>query len=76
VRTGRSPIVLPPDQAGLHEIKHDNFRVIALKQGEQVKAWSRRAADLTDRFARIADAVRSLSANEALIDGEAVALAK
>jgi ATP-dependent DNA ligase len=34
--------------------------------------WSRRGADFTDRFARIADAVRGLNADEALIDGEAV----
>jgi bifunctional non-homologous end joining protein LigD len=63
----------PPAGPGwLHEIKHDGFRIVALKQGEQVKIWSRRAADLTDRFARIADAVRGLPATEALIDGEAV----
>jgi bifunctional non-homologous end joining protein LigD len=43
-----------------------------LKQGERVQVWSRRGADFTDRFQRIADAVRGLSADEAIIDGEAV----
>jgi bifunctional non-homologous end joining protein LigD len=43
-----------------------------LKQGERVKVWSRRGADFTDRLSRFADAVRGLSADEALIDGEAV----
>jgi bifunctional non-homologous end joining protein LigD len=43
-----------------------------LKQGALVKVWSRRAADFTARFARIAEAVRGLSADEAMIDGEAV----
>jgi bifunctional non-homologous end joining protein LigD len=63
----------PPAGPGwLHEIKHDGFRILALKQGERVQLWSRRAADFTGRFARIADAVRGLSADEALIDGEAV----
>jgi bifunctional non-homologous end joining protein LigD len=63
----------PPAGPGwLHEVKHDGFRIVALKQGARVKVWSRRAADFTDRFARIAEAVRGLSADEAVIDGEAV----
>ena len=63
----------PPAGPGwLHEIKHDGFRILAWKQGERVTVWSRRGADFTGRFSRIADAVRSLSADEAMIDGEAV----
>jgi hypothetical protein len=63
----------PPAGPGwLHEVKHDGFRILAWKQGERVEVWSRRGADFTDRFARIADAVRGLSADEALIDGEGV----
>jgi bifunctional non-homologous end joining protein LigD len=63
----------PPAGPGWsHEIKHDGFRILAWKRGEQVKLWSRRGADLTDRFSRIAGAVRGLPAAEALIDGEAV----
>jgi bifunctional non-homologous end joining protein LigD len=65
-------IVRLPEPAGCTKVKHDGFRVLAWKQGERVKVWSRRGADFTDRFARIADAVRGLSADEALIDGEAV----
>jgi ATP-dependent DNA ligase len=26
----------------LHEVKHDGFRIVALKQGAHVKVWSRR----------------------------------
>jgi bifunctional non-homologous end joining protein LigD len=63
----------PPAGPGwLHEIKHDGFRVLAWKQGERVQVWSRRGADFTDRFARIADAVQGLDAEEVMIDGEAV----
>jgi bifunctional non-homologous end joining protein LigD len=54
------------------ESSHDGFRILAWKQGERVKVWSRRGADFTDRFSRIADAVRGVSADEALVDGEAV----
>jgi bifunctional non-homologous end joining protein LigD len=36
----------PPAGPGwLHEIKHDSFRVLALKQGQRFKVWSRRGAD-------------------------------
>jgi bifunctional non-homologous end joining protein LigD len=52
-------------------VKHDGFRILAWKRGERVLVWSRRA-DFTNRFQRIADAVRGLPADEAMIDGEAV----
>jgi bifunctional non-homologous end joining protein LigD len=55
-------------------VKHDGFRVQVRKLGERVKVWSRRGADFTDRFSGIADAVRGLPADQALIDGEAVVL--
>jgi transposase len=45
-----------------------------LKQGECVKVWSRRGEDFTYRFPTIAEAVRGLSVDRALIDGEAVVL--
>ena len=46
--------------------------MLGRKQGERVTLWSQRGADFTDRFSRIAEAVRGLSADEAMIDGEAV----
>jgi ATP-dependent DNA ligase len=65
----------PPAGPGwLHEIKHDGFRILALKQGERVQVWSRRGADFTYRFPTIAKAVGSLNVDRALIDGEAVVL--
>jgi bifunctional non-homologous end joining protein LigD len=56
----------------LHEVKHDGFRILARKQGERVTLWTRRGADYTDKFPGIAEAIRSLRADEAVIDGEAV----
>jgi bifunctional non-homologous end joining protein LigD len=53
-------------------VKHDGFRILAHKEGARVKVWSRRGADFADRFSMIAEAVRGLSADEALIDGDAV----
>jgi bifunctional non-homologous end joining protein LigD len=58
----------------LHEVKHDGFRILARKLGERANVWSRRGADFTDRFPAIAEAVRGLAVEKALIDGEAVVL--
>ena len=53
-------------------MKHDGYRILARKRSERVKLWSRRGADYTVKFPAIAQAVRGLRADEALIDGEAV----
>jgi bifunctional non-homologous end joining protein LigD len=50
-------------------VKHDGFRALAWKQGERVTVWSRGGTEFTDRFSRLADAVRGFNA---MIDGEAV----
>jgi bifunctional non-homologous end joining protein LigD len=66
----------PPAGAGwLHEVKHDGFRILVRKLvGERSMVWSRRGADFTYRFPAIAEAVRGLNVDRALIDGEAVVL--
>jgi bifunctional non-homologous end joining protein LigD len=53
-------------------VKHDGYRIIARKRGQRVTLWTRRGTDYTDKLPRIAEAVRGLPADEALIDGEAV----
>jgi bifunctional non-homologous end joining protein LigD len=64
----------PPSGAlWLHEIKHDGFRVIARKDGELVRLYSRPGNDLTYRFPLIVEAVASLRSRSCVIDGEAVA---
>jgi bifunctional non-homologous end joining protein LigD len=66
-------VAYPPAGPGwLHEIKHDGFRILARKQGKRVLVWSRRGADFTNCFQRIAEAVRGLSCGRGVIDGEAV----
>jgi bifunctional non-homologous end joining protein LigD len=71
------PLLVDKPPAGdgwLHEIKHDGYRIVALKDGDRVRLWSRHGTDFTDRFPAIVAAVRAVSANHALIDGEAVVL--
>jgi bifunctional non-homologous end joining protein LigD len=56
-----------------HEIKHDGFRVIARKRGNQVRLYSRPGNDLTYRFPLIVEALAKLRSRSCFIDGEAVA---
>jgi ATP-dependent DNA ligase len=56
----------------LHEIKHDGYRILACKEGSRVTLWSRHGTNFTDRLPKVAEAVCSLAADSALIDGEAV----
>jgi bifunctional non-homologous end joining protein LigD len=64
---------LPCGSQWLHEIKHDGFRVIARKNGAQVKLYSRPGNDLTYRFPLIVETLARLRSRSCIIDGEAVA---
>jgi bifunctional non-homologous end joining protein LigD len=57
----------------LHEIKHDGFRVIARKEADRVRLYSRPGNDFTRRFPLIAEALTGLRSRSCIIDGEAVA---
>jgi ATP-dependent DNA ligase len=65
---------LPSGDLWLHEIKHDGFRVIARKDGDRVRLYSRPGNDMTRRFPLIAEALARLRSRSCIIDGEAVAL--
>jgi bifunctional non-homologous end joining protein LigD len=56
----------------IHEIKHDGYRLIARKQDDRVRLFTRRGYDWTDRYPLIHKAVAALPAASAVIDGEAV----
>src|SRR5215470_3645236 len=62
----------PSGEAWLHEIKHDGFRVIARKDGNRVRLYSRPGNDLTYRFPLIVETVARLRPRSCIIDGEAV----
>ena len=63
----------PSGQLWLHEIKHDGLRVIACKDGAQVRLYSRPGNDLTERFPLIVETPARLRCKSCVIDGEAVA---
>src|SRR5262249_59901021 len=46
---------LPSGGLWLHEIKHDGFRIIARKDGERVRLYSRPGNDFTRRFPLIVE---------------------
>ena len=58
----------------LHEIKHDGYRLVARLDGCTPRLFTRRGYDWSDRFPRIREALASLRATSATIDGEAVVL--
>src|SRR5215203_6176176 len=64
---------VPPGDDWIHELKHDGFRIIVRKDGEQVHLWSRNGRDRADDFLAITEAVRALPASRIVLDGEAVA---
>src|SRR6185437_15553327 len=64
---------LPSGSQWLHEIKHDGFRVIARKNGAQVRLYSRPGNHLTHRFPLIVETLARLRSRSCIIDGEAVA---
>jgi bifunctional non-homologous end joining protein LigD len=57
--------------AWLFEVKYDGYRVLACKAGDEVRLYTRKGNDWTDRFPPIAAAVARLRARECIVDGEA-----
>jgi bifunctional non-homologous end joining protein LigD len=70
--TTRCTIPSPSGEMWLHEIKHDGFRVIARKDGERVRLYSRPSNDLSYRFPLIVEALARLRSRSCIIDGEAL----
>jgi bifunctional non-homologous end joining protein LigD len=63
----------PSGSVWLHEIKHDGFRLVARKDGDHVRLYSRPGNSLTERFPLIVEALLRLRSRSCIIDGEAVA---
>jgi bifunctional non-homologous end joining protein LigD len=56
----------------IHEIKFDGYRIQARLDNGKVKLLTRKGLDWTHKFASVAEAVATLPAEAALIDGELV----
>ena len=67
----------PPDEGDwLTEIKFDGYRLLAFLDHGKVRIMTRNGNDWTNRLPAIAQAVRRLPVDAALLDGELVALDK
>jgi bifunctional non-homologous end joining protein LigD len=58
----------------LLEIKYDGFRALGIVQGKTAELWSRNEKPLTSTFPEVAAALAKLKCDDAIVDGEVVAL--
>jgi bifunctional non-homologous end joining protein LigD len=56
----------------IHEIKHDGFRILARRERERRRLFTRHGTDFTDRFPKIKAAVENLPVRSCVLDGEAI----
>ncbi|EEF62070.1 non-homologous end-joining DNA ligase [Pedosphaera parvula] len=66
----------PPPGEWIYEVKFDGFRALAFKHGSKVTLLSRNKKDLGEKFPEVVDSIAQIDAEEAIIDGEIVALDK
>lgn len=65
---------LPEGADWIYEVKWDGYRALASKHGRDVSLLSLRKSSLNSDFPAVLQAVRSLNAEAALLDGEIVAV--
>jgi bifunctional non-homologous end joining protein LigD len=63
---------VPGGDGWVHEIKHDGCRMILRRDGDRVRAFTRRGNDWTDRVPSIVAAVKALEVASVTLDGECV----
>ena len=63
---------VPSGERWLHEIKFDGYRVQLHLANNEIKVYTRRGNDWTNRFKKIADDGWHINAGSAIIDGEVV----
>ena len=62
------------DAAWLYEVKWDGYRVEAVIRGGDVRLWTRNRQDAARYFPTLADAGGWIEAEEAIVDGEVIAV--
>jgi bifunctional non-homologous end joining protein LigD len=63
-----------PASSYLYEVKYDGYRAVTALSGGRVAVRSRNDLDFSARFPFVAEAVRTLTVGEAVLDGEIIAL--
>jgi len=62
----------PSGDEWLHELKFDGYRMLCRVERGRVTVWSRNRKDWTEKFQNVVEAVKSLKATSAMLDGEIV----
>ena len=65
---------LPQGDEWMYEVKFDGYRALLLKNGKKVQIRSRNDKDLTNTYPSVTAAGRRLQADQAVLDGEIVAV--
>jgi bifunctional non-homologous end joining protein LigD len=65
---------LPEGVEWMYEVKFDGYRALLLKNGKHVQIRSRNDKDLTSTYPSVAASGRRLQADQAIVDGEIVAV--
>jgi bifunctional non-homologous end joining protein LigD len=65
---------IPDGDRWLFETKYDGYRALAAVAGSEVRIYTRKGLDWTDRFHSLVPALSELTKGSALIDGEIAAL--
>ena len=63
---------IPIGPQWLHELKHDGYRLIARRNSDRVRLFTRGGYDWTDRYPRIVGALDDMRVKSVTIDGEVV----
>jgi bifunctional non-homologous end joining protein LigD len=63
---------IPTSGEWLHEIKFDGYRLQLHKRGTEIRAFTRRGYDWTERFKNMRDAAWHLDCTVAILDGEVI----
>src|ERR1700692_4807307 len=63
-----------PSGDWIYEIKFDGYRALALRAGSETRILSRNQKDLGGKFPEVKDSIAALDIQDAIIDGEIVAL--
>jgi bifunctional non-homologous end joining protein LigD len=64
---------VPTGPEWIHELKHDGFRIVAHKDADAVRLWSRSGRNWSAEMVAIRAAVMALPVTRIVLDGEAVA---
>src|SRR3954464_288375 len=65
--------VVPIGSEWIHEVKYDGWRILARKDGDRVRLWSRNGRDWTADFPGIVAALITLPVQDCILDSEALA---